>query len=189
MSRAYRIRVRESLRRVLRAHDQVSTELEMLEILPAGQMAQLLEQELRQRGFERRGQALVRRQGGVTVEVDPASATVTVRAEAEEKFKSEQERDARTYEEAGRQAEKLKESMRASLKQELEKAAQERQAGLQAEVTDRLEGQLRDLRVELDQTVNRVTAEALKQKAAQMGQIKEITEDPQAGSMTIVLEV
>ena len=33
------------------------------------------------------------------------------------------------------------------------------------------------------------TAEALKQKAAQLGQIKEMTEDPQSGSMTIVLEV
>jgi hypothetical protein len=56
-------------------------------------------------------------------------------------------------------------------------------------VTDRLEGQLRDLRQELDQVVNRVTAESLKRKAAQLGQIKEMTEDPQAGSLTIVVEV
>jgi hypothetical protein len=41
----------------------------------------------------------------------------------------------------------------------------------------------------LDQVVNRVTAEALKRKAAQMGRIKEMTEDPQAGSLTIVVEV
>ena len=34
-----------------------------------------------------------------------------------------------------------------------------------------------------------MTAEALKIKAAQMGQIKEITEDPQSGSLTIVVEV
>jgi hypothetical protein len=37
--------------------------------------------------------------------------------------------------------------------------------------------------------VNRVTAEALKRKAASLGQIKEMTEDPQAGSLTIVVEV
>ena len=86
MSRAYRIRVRESLRRVIRAHDRVSTQLELLEVLPPEQMAQLL-------------------------------------------------------------------------------------------------------REELDQAVNRITAEALKQKAAQIGQIKELTEDPQSGSLTIVLEV
>ena len=36
---------------------------------------------------------------------------------------------------------------------------------------------------------NKVTADALKVKAAQLGQIKEMTEDPQAGSLTIVVEV
>jgi hypothetical protein len=37
--------------------------------------------------------------------------------------------------------------------------------------------------------MNRVTAEALKQRAAQIGRIRQITEDPEQGSMTIVLEV
>ncbi len=37
--------------------------------------------------------------------------------------------------------------------------------------------------------VNRVTAEALKEKAAKLGQIKQISEDAQTGSLTIVLEV
>ena len=50
-------------------------------------------------------------------------------------------------------------------------------------------GRLGDLRRELDQDVNRVTAEALKRRAAQIGQIKEMTEDPQSGSLTIVVEV
>ena len=50
-------------------------------------------------------------------------------------------------------------------------------------------GEVHRLQKELDQAVNRVTAEALKRKAAQMGQIKEMTEDPQAGSLTIVVEV
>ena len=56
-------------------------------------------------------------------------------------------------------------------------------------MTDRLEAQLGDIRKELHQAVNRVTAEALKQKAAQLGQIKEVTEDPQSGSLTIKVEV
>jgi hypothetical protein len=41
----------------------------------------------------------------------------------------------------------------------------------------------------LDQAVIRVTAVAPKRKAAQMEQIKEITEDPQSGSLTIIVEV
>ena len=50
-------------------------------------------------------------------------------------------------------------------------------------------GQIRPLRAELDKAVNRATAEALKQKAAKIGQIKEMTEDPESGSLTIVVEV
>ena len=34
MSRAYRVRVRESVRHTVRAEDHVSTSLELLEILP-----------------------------------------------------------------------------------------------------------------------------------------------------------
>ena len=45
------------------------------------------------------------------------------------------------------------------------------------------------MRKELDQAVNRVTADALKEKAAQIGQIKSLSEDAATGSMTIVLEV
>ncbi len=56
-------------------------------------------------------------------------------------------------------------------------------------MTDKLEARLGDVRKEMDEVVNRVTAEALKRKAASMGQIKEMTEDPQAGSLTIVVEV
>ena len=46
MSRAYRIKVSESLNRVIRASDHVSTQLELLEILPQETMAALLEKEL-----------------------------------------------------------------------------------------------------------------------------------------------
>jgi hypothetical protein len=189
MSRAYRIRVRESLKKVLRAHDKVSTQLEILEILPAEQIAQLLGEELERRGFERRGQTMVRQGRGVTVSVDCETGEVTVQAEASEKVSLEGEREGHSYDDAGPGAKKTKEALREGLKKHLESEAKKREAKLQTQVTDKLEGELTDLRAELDQAVNRVTAEALKTKAAQMGQIKEITEDAQTGSMTIVLEV
>ena len=37
MSRAYRVAVKESVNRVLRAEDRVSTQLEILEVLPPEQ--------------------------------------------------------------------------------------------------------------------------------------------------------
>jgi hypothetical protein len=189
MSRAYRIKVRESLRRVIRAHDRVTTQLELLEVLPAEQMARLLTEELKRRGFEEKGDTLARTQHGITVTVDPKSGTVTVESETSHQADLQAEKDGRAYDDLGPSAREVQKKLREELRQELKKQAQQKAAELQSEVTDRLENELGDLRRELDQAVNRVTAEALKQKAAQIGQIKELTEDPQTGSLTIVVEV
>ena len=77
MSRSYRIRVRETLRRVIRAEDHVSSQLEVLEILPADQMADLLAEELERRGFERDGKVATRRDGNVVITVELDSGVVT----------------------------------------------------------------------------------------------------------------
>src|SRR6516162_3386995 len=97
MSRSYRVSVRECQDRTIRAEDHVSTQLEILEVLPPEQMAGLLADELEKRGFERDGERLVRKQNGVTITVDPARATVTVAAEASEDTTVEAERTDRAY--------------------------------------------------------------------------------------------
>ncbi|CEF49304.1 unnamed protein product [uncultured bacterium] len=189
MSRSYRIAVKESVNRVIRAEDRVSTQLEILEVLPPEQMASLLATELEKQGFEKQGNVLVRKENGVTITVDPEKGTVTVSAEVSEKVQLETEREGRAYDDAGPGAKAVREQLKKEAQEVLEKQAKEKTSGLQSKITDRLEGQLGDLRKELDQVVNRVTAEALKQKAAQMGQIKEMTEDPDTGNLTIVVEV
>lgn len=189
MSRAYRVSVRETRHRTIRAEDHVSTQLEILEVLPPEQMAGLLADELEQRGFERHGTRLSRKQDGVTVTVETTTATVTVSAEASEQTTIQAERSDHAYDDAGPHAKVVRENLKQQLEKDIDRKADEKQASLQTKVTDRLEGELNDVRQELDQVVHRVTAEALKRKAAQMGQIKEMTEDPQAGSLTIVVEV
>jgi hypothetical protein len=177
------------MNRVLRAEDHVSTELELLEILPCDQMGALLATELEQRGFRREGERLVRAKDGIRVEIDPDEGMVTVSAEGSEQVKIEGEKEGRAWDDMGPSGRKVKQQLKEELKKHLEKQVAEQTAKLRGQVTDRLEGQLNDLRQELDQAVNRVTAEALKIKAAQIGQIKQLTEDPQSGSLTIVLEV
>jgi hypothetical protein len=190
MSRAYRITVRESLHRVIRASDHVSTQLELLEVLPADQMAQLLAEELKRRGFQRRGKTLSRQDRGIMIQIDPESATVTVRADAQDRVELDAVRNAIVDRDLGSALTRnTKEAVRQSLRQDLEANLARREAEIQQQVTEKLEGSLADLRQELDQVVNRVTAEALKKKAAQIGQIKEMTEDPEGGTLTIVLEV
>jgi hypothetical protein len=189
MSRAYRIRVRESVKRVVSARDRISTQLEILEILPAEQMGELLTQELEKRGFQRRGDVVVREEHGITITVDPATGSVTVQAEGSEEVELQAEKEGRSHDEAGAHAARVKKELQAQARKELEEQATQETARVQSQITDRLEGQLGDLRRELDEAVNRVTAEALKRKAAQMGEIKELTEDAETGSLTIVVEV
>ena len=89
----------------------------------------------------------------------------------------------------GKQHERDREALHQQLLKDLQQQAEQKKALLQKRVTDRLEGHLADLRKELDHAINRATASALKEKAAQIGQIKEINEDAATGSLTIVLEV
>ena len=189
MSRAYRISVKESVKRVVRAKDHISTSLEVLDVLPREHMADLLRRDLEGRGFKRQGKDMVRTKNGVTVTVEAETGKVTVQAELEKKVQVEGERESRVYTDVGPEGNNAKERLRKELKADLEKQVDDQADKLQKQATDKLEAQLGDLRKELDQAVNRVTAEALKQKAASLGTIKEVTEDPQNGSLTIVLEV
>ncbi len=189
MSRAYRIRVRETLRRVIRATDHVSSELELLEILPQDEMAELLAAELIDRGFQRRGNLLVRQEDDVVVTVDLETGNVKVEAESSEDVKLEAEKGGVVYDRSRRAREEAKQALSDQIRQNLEREAERKREKLQADATDRLEAELAGVTSELDQAVNRATAEALKRKAAQIGQIKQMTDDPESGSLTIVVEV
>ncbi|MBI1830092.1 MAG: hypothetical protein HYR84_01415 [Planctomycetes bacterium] len=189
MSRAYKIKIKESVRRVVRARDQVQTQLELLAILPPERMAELLAAELIARGFQERGGKLVRAaKDGIVIEIDSSTATVTVKLETTKPVAIEAERQMWT-DETGKSIRRDEENLRRELQKNLQQRAEEENADLQKQVTDQLERQLDDIRKELDQVVNRVTAEALKEKAAQIGHIKSLTEDAATGSLTIVLEV
>jgi hypothetical protein len=189
MSRAYRISVSESQNRVVRAEDHVSTHLELIEVLPCDQMSALLAEELKKQGFEEKDGQLVRKDEEVNIAVNPDTGEVTVSSQGSQKVKLSTTRDGRSYDQAGTNAKAVKEELKKEAQKDLDRQADQKTADLQTKVTDRLEGHLGDVRAELDQVVNRVTAAALKQKAAQLGQIKEITEDAQSGSLTIVVEV
>jgi hypothetical protein len=189
MSRAYRIRVAESLNKTLQAEDSICTQIELLEVLPPEQMAELLRNELQERGFKEEQGQMVRRDGGVTVAIDPASGEVALTSEAKKDLSIQAEREGVAYDDIGPAEKAVKKALERQLQSDLARHAEHEQGRLQSEATKRLEGQLADLQKELNQAVNRVTAEALKRKAAQLGAIKEMSEDPQTGSLTIKVEV
>lgn len=187
MSRAYRIRLSESLRRHIEVDDGICSNLELLDVLPREQMAELLKRELEAAGFEEREGQWVRVDSeGVEVRVDPGEGTVTVAAASEKQVEVSKTREIRTYAENDVAT---RERARESIQAELESEVDEQRKALQAKVTARLEGKLGDLRQELDKIGNRVTAQALKQKAASLGEVQEISEDPETGSLTIRVKI
>ncbi len=184
MSRAYRIAVAESLKRHIQVEDGVRSSLELLPILSKDRMAELLAAELEQEGFARKdGTAIRREPDGVEVVVDLGSGEVTARVSATEEVSLERKRSALVASESEKAA--GEERLREELRRTLEREAEGLRETLRQDVTAKLEGKLRELSRVLDGVVNRVTARALKARAAELGTIEEITEDAATGSMTI----
>lgn len=185
MSRAYRITVKESLSRHVQVEDGVSSSLELLPILEKDRMRELLAAELEQKGFARDGGTAKRAEGrGVTVTVDLESGEVSVTAEGHTDLNLSTERTAAV----DAPSQTREQALRQTAQQALEREAKAEEEALRRQVTERLEGTLRDLKDELDGVVNRVTASALKQRAAELGQVEEIHEEPDGG-LTIKVRV
>ena len=190
MSRAYRITVKESETRELRGSDEICTQLELLGVLPPESMGKLLADELKARGFtEADDGKLSRQDGNLTVTVDPCNGEVSVKSEVAEAVTIEAKREAAGYDDVGPGVEGVRERARADLKKDIDKKADRETERLQTQATEALEKHLAELQPELSQVVNKVTREALKEKAKQLGTVTEIAEDAQTGSLTIKIEV
>jgi hypothetical protein len=191
MSRAYRIRVKEALTREIRAEDSIETTLEILEVLPPEQMGELLAKELEQRGFERQDDGTLVRQeeGGATITIEPCTGKVTVSAQASDQVDLEGSREGYGYDDVGPNRRAIEERLSKELKADLEKKAEQQAAKTQSAATARLEKALQDAQPELNEVVNRVTGEALMEKAKQMGEVKEVSGDAESGTLTIKVEV
>lgn len=196
MSRAYRVRIKGSVHRVVHVEDGVCVALELLPIVSKERTQEILAAELATRGFVREGSPsgppcsvpLARRDEGdnVVVEVNLETGTVSVKAEATADIKVDKEtveRLARAHLEQRRKV--VQERLETEAKAEADEA--EREA--RSEVAKKLEKRLGDLRRELDAITSRVTAEALKEKARSLGEIEEMHEDVEAGELTITVRL
>ncbi|MFO0937208.1 MAG: hypothetical protein U0798_11920 [Gemmataceae bacterium] len=190
MSRAYRIQVKESERREIRASDEIGTRLELLDILPPQATAELLRGELKSRGFtEQEDGTLSRTTGETTVTVDPCNGDVTVRTENLKDVVIESQKDGHAIDDIKGSAQAVEKRLRDRARDDIDKQFEAESAKAQNTATEQLEKSLTDLQPELNSIVNKITREALKAKAAQMGRIQEIAEDSETGSMTIKIEV
>ena len=188
MSRIYRIALTESTRRHVRVEDGVRTHLQILDVLPRPQLADLLRKALIEKGFEADPEGdLVRVEAdGIEVRVDCATGqvdlTLATDAELERKITREVALDTDWGEEGKTRA-------RAAIRQGLEQEIDDEAEAMRDTLTKRLEGRLGDLRVELDKITNRVIADGLKIRAGQLGQIVEVDDRLEEGSITIKVKL
>lgn len=189
MSRAYRVEVRESENVTVRASDEISTRITLLDILSPEETGELLRRELARRGFSGEEGAVRKTKGEITITVDPCSGDVSLKIDtSREKTESSVQRGIAVDDVKGSQQlveGHLKEKAIAEIEHKIELEKQR----LQREASERLEQAVRDFQPELKEIVNEVTKAALKTKAARLGQIKEVVEDQATGSMTITVEV
>jgi hypothetical protein len=185
MSRAYRISCSESRTEVVRVEDGVCTELEVIDVLPKEEMGELLAKELAERGFEREGKMMRRIVDGVTIEVDLSKGSVTARVVEEKSVdaSASQQRAVQQDTEEARRA--LKEAVDRDIKRQIDAERGKMTDALAA----KLEKALRDVKNDLDRASARATAAGLKVKASRLGEIEEVSEDPETGSITIKVRV
>ncbi len=185
MSRAYRISITEGLSRHVQVDDGVCSNLELLPILEQDRMGALLSAELEGKGFKREGNDAVRDEGkGVTTRIDVKTGAVSVTAEGHQALDLKATRTAL----ADGPNQKTEDALRTAAQEQLERDAKAEEEALRRTVTRQLEAKLKDLKGELDQVVNKVTANALKARAAELGTVEEVHEDP-GGNLTIRVRV
>jgi hypothetical protein len=186
VSRAYRIVVGESLRQHVTASDKVTSALDLPSILPAARMAELFAAALAARGFTVDGQHATREDAnGLAWRIDLAGRVeLSLAGERRLELHAEAEGEQGELTRAER-AERLRESARADLAAQLEAATEE----TRRETSRRLEAALAEARRELDGAITAAIGVALKERAAQLGRIMEIAEDPVTGALTIKVEV
>ena len=194
MSRAYRIRVSETIERVVHVDDGVATTLELLPVLPAERMRELLARELATAGLTiEDGIATRLRKDGeaelsIAVELETGTVSVRVSTSQDVQISADMERsvpEQNTQEHVAR----VREELRSAATELAEKRVDAATEALRKAATAHLEGQLRDVRRELDQVVHRVTSAALKERAAQIGEIESIDENAADGTLVIKVKV
>lgn len=186
MSRAYEVRVARSLTQHRRIEDGIEAKLELLPILDRERTGGLLAEQL-DAGDWTVEEGVARRQiGDVSVEVDTRTGTITLKTDKELTITVAGERRKRSWDE---RAKSDKEALEKELDQALERSADDKAQAEIDRLSEELERVLTDIKPELDQATDAVNRAALREKAAQLGQIMDIAEDGESGEMTIRVKV
>ncbi len=154
MSRAYRVSWQRASA-VVTAEDRLCMELDLLPILPEGEMEALLREALEEAGWRGEGRDLVTELRGAELRLEQGTITATL---------------SETQRVEGRGTSK------ATAKAQAEARKETTQARMAADVTATLAGLEADIRGALEAVVQRTYVRALERKAARMGEVVSVVE-------------
>ena len=185
MSFPYRVVVTRSVQESVKGRDSSQNSISLTPILNEGRMKDLLCQALEKKGFAKQADGTwTRTKDGVTETFNPGTMTITATSEAAGEIKKEKTVEA--HGDAGGRANVERDrahaeaEVGAKLEKELKVTDAERakkQEQLTAEAKKRLDDTERARVQDLNEATLDVYAEALKEKAKTMGEVKEIREN------------
>jgi hypothetical protein len=174
MSRGYRIQLPlEVARGTVTGEDELCVALDLMPILPEQEMGALVDEELKRRGWKKNkeGELVKELENGATATLGADRKTVTVSMQTERTVTG----SGTTKQEADAAVRRAQDEAAAQTKLDATKALTKLEPGV---------------RGELDDVVQRVYVEALKKKAASMGQVESMEESKGAdGSLEITIKV
>ena len=200
MSYPYRVVVTKAVEETVDAHDRVVTKVSLTPILPEAAMREVLRDVLKARGWTevagQPGKLEKKGPGGEDQVFDLETLTVTTELRAKETIKKEKTvevmGDAWRKDDVEQEKEKLKAKAAADLERRLAVTEDERQGtkqDLEKQIAERLAAGETERKQELNEALLGVYAEALKKKAASLGNVTSVREERREGGREFELTI
>lgn len=189
MSRAYRIHIAESLTRHVVVDGGVESRLDLLPIATPGRTREIVREELAREGFEPASDdpdTWVRRVAPDAEVRVTSDGKVMVRVSHEASIDVHHDAEVRSI--VADEAERARVE-RARVAADLATRAQAKENALARDASVRALEVLDDARAMLDRVSTATTRRALEERAAELGEIRSVEEDPETGAVTIRVRI
>jgi hypothetical protein len=199
LSYPYRVVVSRSVETTVNAKDKSTQKVSLTTILPEKAMKDLLKDALVKRGWkEKEGEPgkLEREKDGMHQTIDLATLTVETEVSVTEKIKKEKSvevvGDAYRKDDIETEKDRLRARAGAELEKQLavsDDEKDEKKRALERAIAEKLSGSDEERKKDLNETLLEVYAEALKKKAASLGNVTSVKEERKDGGREYELTI
>lgn len=189
MSQRYKIRLEDQWRIEAVGSDHVAMALQILPLLEASRIGELLAAELARRGFAEDGEGqYCLPSGDLQLTIDTRSQIATLAGDFSATLAAEESVEG-SLDECGETRLLAEEHLREQLEAKLQHSLDEQREEQRQQFALLLSEQLQQLRPLILSIVDAVTIDALKEKAAEIGSVESIDEDRDSGTLSLVIEL